>query len=239
LPSRPPPRPRNARRDSERTRLRILDAAERLFSQHGLDGVSMRDIALTAGAPLALANYHFGSKDGLYRAVFRRRIEPISAERRARLAQVMGRAGPPAGIEAVLDALARPWVELRARPGGGAYARLVAREAGDPAEGRRGIVREMLDPIAREFIAAMIRALPGVPRARIHWAYNFFIGALLLILANPARVRRLSGGLCKVGDDDAVVREIVTFFSSALGAAANPPRRRSPPAVSKPKGAMA
>jgi AcrR family transcriptional regulator len=227
---------RGVRRDSERTQLRILDAAERLFSRHGLDGVSMRDIALAADAPLALANYHFGSKDGLYRAVFRRRIEPISAERRARLARVVRRAGPPP-IADVLDALARPWVELRARPGGVAYARLVAREAGDPAEGRRGIVREMLDPIAREFIAAMIRALPGVPRARIHWAYNFFIGALLLILANPARVRRLSGGRCRVDDDDAVVREIVTFFSFALETAAQ--SRHRPQAGAKPKGPVA
>lgn len=210
---------RAARRGGDPSRLRILDAAERLFSEHGFDGVSMRDIALASQAPLALANYHFGSKDGLYRAVFERRIEPISVERRARLARLAAEAGPPR-IEEVLDALARPWVELRSRPGGGAYARLVAREASDPAEGRRGIVRELLDPVAREFIAAMTRALPGVPRARIHWAYNFFIGALLLILANPARVRRLSGGLCRVSDDDAVVREIVGLFAPTLAAAA-------------------
>jgi hypothetical protein len=99
--------------------------------------------------------------------------------------------GPtPPAIEEILDALARPWVELRERSGGQHYSRLIAREAGDPRESSRGIVKEMLDPIAIEFIAAMERALPGRSRAEIHWAYYFFIGALLLILANPARMRR-------------------------------------------------
>lgn len=205
-----------ANRNGERTRERILDAAERLFSEHGLDGVSMRDIALRAKVQLALANYHFGSKEGLYKAVFRRRIEPISRERRARLARVLERAGPPPAVEEILDALARPWVELRKRPGGIAYARLVARETGDPAESRRGIVKEMLDPIAREFIAALERALPRQPRARINWAYHFFIGALMLILANPQRVKRLSGARCRLDDDETVMREVVGFFSTSF-----------------------
>lgn len=211
---------RPANRSGEVTRDRILDAAERLFSEHGFDGVSMRDLAIDGKVTLALVNYHFGSKEGLYRAVFERRIAPVSAERRARLAQVLGRTAPPPSIAEILDALARPWVELRGRPGGLAYARLVAREAGDPAEGRRGIVAEMLDPIAREFMTAMRRALPALTPRRVNWAYHFFIGSLLLILANPARVKRLSGRGCAIEDDEVVIREIVDFFASAL---AGPP----------------
>lgn len=211
---------RAVNQSGERTRERILDAAEQLFSEHGLDGVSLRQIAAYAGAPLALANYHFTSKEGLYRAALQRRIEAVSAERRAALALASkGRRGP-ATIEAVLEALARPWVELRSRPGGLAYTRLLAREAGDPAEGRRGIIGELLDPIAREFIVAMEQVLPGMPRQRVNWAYHFFIGALLIILANPDRVVRLSGRRCNVASDRAVVDEIVTFFSTALMPAA-------------------
>ena len=207
---------RPANRNGERTRERILDAAEHLFSAHGIDGVSMRDIAARGRATLALANYHFGSKDGLYRAVFERRIAPVSAQRRAALAKVLAREHGPPAIGAVLDALARPWVELRDSPGGLAYTRLVAREASDPAEGERGIVGALLDPVARDFLAAMKVALPGLSRQRVNWAYHFFIGALLLILANPQRVKRLSGAACAVESDSAVVSEIVQFFSDAL-----------------------
>ena len=176
----------------------------------------MRRIAAAAGVQLALLTYYFHSKLGLYRAVFQRRIEPISAQRRELLNRVLRRVEPPPSIEEILDALARPWVELRDQPGGQHYSRLIAREAGDPRESSRGIVKELLDPIAVEFLAAMERALPGHSRSEIHWAYYFFIGALLLILANPARMKRLSGDLCNVEDSQALIAAIVGFSVKAF-----------------------
>lgn len=203
-------------KNGERTRVLLLDAAETLFSEHGLEGVSLRDIVDSARVTLALVNYHFGSKEKLYRAVFERRIAPLSASRRAALALVMERKSPAPHIREVLDALARPWVEMRHRPGGLAYSRLVAREASDPSEGKRGIVTEMLDPIAREFMAAMQQVLPGMDKKGVAWGYHFFIGALLAILANPARVTRLSGDSCDMDDEQAIIKEVVQFFSAAL-----------------------
>jgi AcrR family transcriptional regulator len=210
---------------SERTKERILRVAERLFAEHGYEGVSMRELAAAAGVQLALLSYHFRNKLGIYRAVFERRIAPLSDRRRAALRQVLQRqvlerTAPPPSIEDVLDALARPWVELRHQRGGEHYSRLIAREVGDPQEGRRGIVKDMLDPIATEFIIAMEKVLPAHTRAQVHWAYHFFIGALLLILANPARAKRLSGRLCRFDDSEAVISEIVGFFSACLGAPA-------------------
>jgi AcrR family transcriptional regulator len=209
-----------------KTRERILRAAERLFAERGYDGVSVRSIASAAHVQLALLSYYFHSKLGLYRSVFQRRIEPISERRLELLRRVLRRVDPPPSIEEILDALARPWVELRDQPGGQHYSRLIAREAGDPRESSRGIVKEMLDPIAVEFLAAMERALPGRSRSEIHWAYYFFIGALLLILANPARMRRLSGDLCDVEDSQALLSAIVGFSAKAF--------REAPGTLNKP-----
>jgi AcrR family transcriptional regulator len=210
-----------------KTQERILRVAEQLFAEHGYDGVSMRSIATRARVQLALLTYYFHSKLGLYRAVFQRRIDPISTRRREILHGLIGRAGRPPSIEEILDALARPWVELRDQPGGQHYSRLIAREAGDPRESDRGIVKEMLDPIAREFLAAMEQALPDRSRSEIHWAYYFFIGALLLSLANPGRMRRLSGDLCDVEDSQVLIAAIVEFSVKSLREQTSAIKRRS------------
>ncbi|MGP0089566.1 MAG: TetR/AcrR family transcriptional regulator [Xanthobacteraceae bacterium] len=201
---------------SDRTKDRILGAAERLFSEHGYDGVSMRQIGAAAKAQIALISYYFGTKERLYRAVFKRRLDPVSRQRLDALHQVLTRTAPPATIEDVLDALARPWVELRDSPEGRNYTRLIAREVNDPRERHRGIVEEMLDPIAREFIAAMERVLPDHSLADVHWAYHFFIGALLLVMVNPERTRRLSGSFFDLDGRKDVVGEIVRFVARAL-----------------------
>src|SRR5260221_11526531 len=67
------------------TRTRILDAAEELFMQHGFEGTSMRLLTAKASANLAAVNYHFGSKDALIEAVFRRRLDPMNTSRIAEL----------------------------------------------------------------------------------------------------------------------------------------------------------
>jgi TetR/AcrR family transcriptional regulator len=78
-------RPR--RRDAERSRRVILDAAETLFARRGYDATSMGAIARRARASSALPAYFFGDKDGLYRAVLERcfaerehRLEPLADE---------------------------------------------------------------------------------------------------------------------------------------------------------------
>jgi AcrR family transcriptional regulator len=52
----------------------ILDVAERIFSDLGFDGASTRMISGEAGVNMAMLNYYFGSKEGLFLAVFERKI---------------------------------------------------------------------------------------------------------------------------------------------------------------------
>src|SRR5207302_4593568 len=67
------------------TRTRILDAAEELFMLHGFEGTSMRLLTSRAGVNLAAVNYHFGSKDALIEALFRRKLDPMNTARIAEL----------------------------------------------------------------------------------------------------------------------------------------------------------
>src|ERR1700709_370320 len=54
---------------------KILDAAEFLFSKHGLYGVTLRDVAQKVGVDTPLVHYYFDGKDALFEAVFARRAD--------------------------------------------------------------------------------------------------------------------------------------------------------------------
>ena len=63
------PAPDERRRDAERSRQQLLDAAVVEFGTHGFSGARVSEIAQRAGVNKQLISYYFGGKEGLYRAV--------------------------------------------------------------------------------------------------------------------------------------------------------------------------
>ncbi|MFZ4810921.1 MAG: TetR/AcrR family transcriptional regulator [Ilumatobacteraceae bacterium] len=59
---------RATRPSADATRAKILAAALDLFSEQSFDGATTREIAARAGVTQGLLNYHFSSKDELWRA---------------------------------------------------------------------------------------------------------------------------------------------------------------------------
>lgn len=70
------------------TEQRLLLAAERLFAEHGVDGVSLRAVMGEASTNVASVHYYFGSKEGLLDAVVRSRIDTIAFSRDALVAKL-------------------------------------------------------------------------------------------------------------------------------------------------------
>ena len=69
------------RRNAEATRASILDAAERVFAQHGFAGAAASAIARDAGVTKSLIHHYFGLKEQLWDAVkVRRYAEYVSAQ---------------------------------------------------------------------------------------------------------------------------------------------------------------
>ncbi|MEU6986481.1 TetR family transcriptional regulator [Streptomyces sp. NPDC046324] len=62
-----PSRRRPGSHDPEGNRQAVLDAARRLFGEHGYRGVGVRAIAAEAGVTPGLVMAYFGTKDGLFR----------------------------------------------------------------------------------------------------------------------------------------------------------------------------
>ena len=69
----------------DETKGKIVEAATKLFAERGLDGVTVREICAAAGVNVALVNYHFKSKEGLYAVCIERLFARIGGERIATL----------------------------------------------------------------------------------------------------------------------------------------------------------
>ena len=64
-------------RDGQRSRRRLLDAAATEFAERGIAGARVDRIAVSAGVNKSQMYSYFGSKDGLFDAVFRDQLEKI------------------------------------------------------------------------------------------------------------------------------------------------------------------
>lgn len=168
------------------TRELILSTAERLFAENGLAGTSLRAITTSAGVNLAAVNYHFGSKEGLVQAVFRRRLDALNTERLSRLDRVeahAARAQPE--LRAVLQAFIVPALELShdQEHGGVIFMRLIARVMSERDRVLRGFLAERYGHVMRRFAAVLGGCLPGLSENDLHWRLNFVVGALTYSMA--------------------------------------------------------
>ncbi|MDF2119400.1 CerR family C-terminal domain-containing protein [Roseiarcaceae bacterium H3SJ34-1] len=197
-------------------RARIISAAEVLFAELGFDGASIRQIALAAKVPLALVSYHFGSKEGLYRAIFELRAPSIVEQRKTGLLLADAEKDPERRLELVVKALLIPMLKLRREEKSARFGALLAREVSDPKSLDRGIIRDMFDPVARAFIQAMREVLPDRTNAEINWAYQVMIGAMVHVMGDAGRIVRLSDGACDPEDDQQTTVHIVSLLLAAV-----------------------
>src|SRR5262245_36438774 len=115
------------------TRMRLLDAAELLFAEHGFRGASVRDITQQAGCNLAAVNYHFGGKVNLYREVVLRRLAALRAGRIESVKRAMNRTGREATVEELVEAFSTAFLEpLVTSAAGRRWINLMTREILDP-----------------------------------------------------------------------------------------------------------
>jgi AcrR family transcriptional regulator len=197
------------------TRTRILDAAEELFMQHGFEGTSMRHLTSRAGVNLAAVNYHFGSKQALIEAVFRRRLDPMNLERIAELERL--ESANNLSPEAIIRAFLLPSLRLveDAKGGGRNFIRLLGRTYSEPAKEIRALIGQMYAPAMERYKKALERALPQMPADELVWRMHFMFGTLAYTLAATDTVQLIAG--CKPEDryDARLLEERLTAFLTA------------------------
>lgn len=169
---------------SAELRERLVDAALVEFADHGFDGASTRAIAQRAGAHQPQINYHFSSKEDLWKAVLLRllaeldeaiRVDPGTPPRQAMVVVIRG---------IVTISAARP--ELN---------RIMIHEGTHPSERLAWLVETQLRPRAeplRELWASLVESGEAAP-IPAELVYHLLVGAASLVHANAPEARLLLG----------------------------------------------
>ncbi len=194
-------------------RARLLDAAERLFAEQGIDATSARAINAAADLSSAALHYHFGNKDALVSEVLRRRMGTINQRRIAKLAREQGRDRTDGHHLAELIVLPLTEFILENQSAGRSYVRFLSRMYGEKtAQMNHFLETEFAEGVAI-FDAMVVAAAPHVSREEARGR------------------RRLAGqtathGLAQIfaedmeevdqGEVQAMVRSLVAFIAGGL-----------------------
>lgn len=197
----------------------IMEAAESVFARMGFDGATTRAIADAASVNLGLIHYHFNSKEALFEQVVSRRTEQVNGRRHDLLAALLDDPAT-ATLEAILDALMRPTIELSNEHGdaGQNYSRIIVQIASGTDERSIQLTAGNFNPIALEFIDALDKHVPGLGRENAVWAYMNAISVGLFMIARTGRVAQLSDGLCDEGETEKAIARVVRYLAAGTRA---------------------
>ncbi len=205
-----------SRKGADLGREAIMDAAERLFADRGIDAVSLRTINATAGYSVAALHYHFGTRDGLIRALLARAQPQTLSHRDRLLAELRATADPP--LERIVEALVAPLTITLLENGADGVRRLrfLARLYFDRSPWMAGVVEEALGI----FLPLLRRALPELDDVTLkrRWALASELAAHAVANAQDLHVG--AGGRGRIGREglERLLRELVIFITGGLRA---------------------
>jgi len=198
---------------------RILLAAEQLFSERGVDGVSLREITSTSGVNSAAAHYHFGSKLAVLEQLFELRAKPIAQQRMALLSALRtNRQGRPA-LEDVLRAFLQPALQALSTPEGIAFTRLRARLSFENEEVRRHVLDKTFNESSRLTLEALRKALPQLPADELNWRFHFLLGSMVYTRALPGRIESLTDEKLDTRNWQVALDQLVAYAAAGFRAA--------------------
>jgi AcrR family transcriptional regulator len=213
---------------SQETRERLTRAAGEVFAARGYRGATMREIARRAGANLAAAHYHFGSKQDLYREVTRERFERLEArleESGGAIADGIAASASRDQLIAQLRARVRTLLAMLLDPEE-QHATLVLRDLIDPSEALPFMVRRWIDPMRRDTERILAALAPTLDAETVARCTRSVVGQVFFYRSHRAALLLMMGRRAYPRDFlDETTDHVVAF---SLGGLAALERRRPP-----------
>ncbi len=138
----------------------LVETAERLFAERGIESVSLRDVcAAAAQGNHSAAQYHFGDRAGLVAAVYEHRMRSVNDRRQAMLAA----AGDHPPLGELVRAIVEPLVAVIAETEGW-YGRFLARTQWDTFARELVLELPVVDSYRRACELVLAQHFAGVDR---------------------------------------------------------------------------
>lgn len=204
------------------TKTRILDTAEQLFARDGFHMTSLRTLTEQANVNLAAVNYHFGSKEGLLKAVFSRRLVPLNNLRQKNIEAVLAQAQADNTLPAVKDllrAFIEPTIEFRNfGPGAKDFITLIGRSLSEPDETVRNYFIQQVLPIFKLLFESLQKALPKLPAHILMTRLQFTMGAMSHMMCSSTRTGQMIPGFPEPLSTEQMAEEMINFTTTGLEA---------------------
>lgn len=171
---------------------RLLDIALREFGDRGLDGASTRQIAAAAGTAMSSITYHYGGKEGLYRAAANHVACEMGEEWAERLPAlgIGGAAEARAGIHTILQAL----TDKMSAPATETWALFIAREQIRPTEAFEELYRGMMGQVLEKLADLVCRATGNDEGTTARIVVVTLFGQVVALRSSRAAAMKLMGG---------------------------------------------
>lgn len=169
------------------TRTRLIAAAEKLFGERGLNGVTLKEITKEAGQKNESAlHYHFGGKPKLVETILRARVEVID-RRRVTLVDEIEREGRQDEPHAIIWAAIEPLAELLTSEEGAQFIRFLAQAVSDPEVDMASIALDPQYDGIRRIGGMLAGRLKELPQEVSQLRRRLLIEMLVLALASWSR----------------------------------------------------
>jgi AcrR family transcriptional regulator len=171
---------RKGPRDGEANRQALLDAAEKLFAEQGVEAVSIRAVNRAAGLAPAAVHYHYGSKDALLEAVLTREGAAVRQRIVDAAEALLAEQGAPT-VRELVEIVGRAYLALLDREPvrGARWLTIVAQlaQAGDERMLRSA------EPATERLMELVHRAFPDATEAEIGTCWPLAVQSLIVLLA--------------------------------------------------------
>lgn len=207
-------------RRGDDARSALIEQAERLFAERGVEGVSLRDVSAAAGQRNhTAAQYHFGDRAGLVAAVYGARMDVVNS-RRLTMLSLIDATGRGDELADLVEAFVVPLVEVIDETGGW-YGRFLARLRWD--EFGTEVMTGLPSVVSAQRTAKRLqRCLGYLPVAVRHSRIDQFVTMVIGTAAGWEWARHRGERRLPL---DVLLAELISTGVSLLEAPLTPPRR--------------